>query len=122
RDEELAVLRQLAPHLAANTGKLWFLSLVAKQDLWWRDRAEVQAHYDQGGDGDEVRKLQGQRGHQQFRHEFAYASLVIGNFATGMGELLQENTAGFDHHLYVQSLRRLFETIDSLREWEANHE
>ena len=121
RLEELAVLRQIAPHLMASSQKLWFLSLVAKQDLWWAKQADVKAAYEQGPYGGEIQKILAQRGPKDFRHEFVYASLVIGNFVTGMNELLQPNTAGFDHHQYVQSLRRLFETMDVLREWEERN-
>ena len=119
RNDEISVLKQLAPHLMACSRKLWVMSLIAKQDLWWTKKEEVRKHYEEGEYGAELRKILSHRGNQQFRHEFVFASLVIGNFVTGMKELLQPNTAGFDHHLCVQSLRRMFETFDSLRNWEA---
>ena len=40
RTEELTVLRQLAPHITASRGRVWMLTLVAKQDLWWPKRAK----------------------------------------------------------------------------------
>jgi hypothetical protein len=121
RNEELAVLNQLAPYMLTSRRELWFLSLIAKQDLWWKKQADVKRHYEEGPYGVEVQKLLGQRGQRDFRHEFAYTSLVIGNYVTGMKESLQPNTAGFDHHQYVHSLRRLFEMIESLRKWEISN-
>lgn len=35
RIEELAILEQLVPILRVAPGKLWLLSVVTKQDLWW---------------------------------------------------------------------------------------
>lgn len=119
REEELVVLRQLTPHLAASRGKVWMLSLVAKQDLWWPKRVEVEKHYADGEYGAEVEKIRGQRGTQQFRHELVFASLVISNFMTGAGEQLKPNAAGYDQKLQVESLRRLFQAIEALRQWEA---
>jgi hypothetical protein len=119
RAEELAVLRQLAPHLMASRGKVWLLTLVTKQDLWWPKHREVETYYLEGEYGGEVQKIVGQRGARQFRHETVLASLVISNFSTGAGEHLKPNAAGYDQKLQVGSLRRLFETVDALRQWEA---
>ncbi|MBX9580338.1 MAG: hypothetical protein K2X87_08530 [Gemmataceae bacterium] len=120
RVEELRVLRQLAPHLAANRQKMWLLTLVTKQDLWWDQRGVVEAHYRDGEWAAEVGKIAAQHGAVQFRHEFCFASLVIANFSTGAGELLRTNTAGYDHGGYVVHLRKLIEVFDSLRRWEGS--
>jgi hypothetical protein len=118
RTLELAILRQLAPHLLANRGKLWMLSLVAKQDLWWTKRNDVEKHYKEGDYGTEVERIVKQLDRRQFRHEYLFASLVISNFNTGMKERLKANTEGYDQQLQVESLRRLFETIDAMKNWE----
>src|SRR6185437_540616 len=120
RAEELAVLRQLAPHMKLNRNRLWFLTLVAKQDLWWPKRGEVEKHYRDGEYGAEIWQILPQQDQQRFRHEFVFASLVIRNFVTGRGEKLRPNAEGYDHALQVESLRRLIETIDALRTWEAS--
>ncbi len=121
RREEIEILRQLAPHMIASRGKLWMITLVTKQDLWWPERKEVIEHYGNGGEyGAEIAKILAKRGGQTFRHELVPASLVISNFATGAGESLKPNAAGYDQPLQVQSLRGVFEAIDALRKWEAN--
>jgi hypothetical protein len=112
------LLAQLTPHVVSSPGKLWFLTLVAKQDLWWPERTTVEDHYRNGDHGAEIDKMTGQKGHQMFRHEFALTSLVISNFETGTGERLRPNTEGYDHREHVRSLRRLFEIIEALKRWE----
>lgn len=118
RAEEVDLLRQLAPHLTVAPGKVWFLTVVTKQDLWCDDQIDVEAFYRGGDYGRIVAGLLGTRGTARFRHDLALASLVIRKFATGTGEVLRPNTAGYDHHDHAQALRRLFEALDSLRQWE----
>ena len=119
RVDELGILRQLGPHLLANRERLWMLSLVAKQDLWWAKRSKVEKHYKEGDYGIEVERIVKQLDRRQFRHEYLFASLVISNFVTGMKERLEANTEGYDQQLQVESLRRLFETIDAMKNWET---
>jgi hypothetical protein len=119
RAEELEVLRQLIPHVQTSRGKLWMLTLVTKQDLWWRDRTKAEEHYRDGEYSAEVQKVLSQKGLQQFRHEYVFASLVISNFLDWNGQMLTPNAKGYDQKLQVESLRRLFETLGALRQWEA---
>lgn len=46
--DELRVLRQLAPHVRACQDRIWFLTVVAKQDLWADEQPT--------GSGDELKK------------------------------------------------------------------
>ena len=57
-------------------------------------------------------------GRLSFRHEFVFSSLVISNFMTGLNQTLKPNAEGYDQNLQVASLRRLFETIAALKDWE----
>ncbi len=118
RAEELRILRQLGPYLQACRRSLWLLTLVAKQDLWWADRRTVERHY-AAEYADEVRKVTEVKGGLTFRHETVYASLVISNFASGDGERLKANTAGYDQQAQVESVRRLVETVAALMTWEV---
>jgi hypothetical protein len=117
RAEDIGVLRELIPHLTACKTKLWMLSIVVKQDLWWPKRVDAERHYREGLYAAELSRIRERRG-REFRHEFVFASLVISNFVTGAKETLKTNAAGYDQILQVQSLRRLFETVDVLRRWE----
>lgn len=117
RKDELGIVSQLAPHLAASGGKVWLLSLLSKQDLWADDRPEVEKWL-QGEYAARITAIAQQKGAANFRHEQVAASLVIGNYVTKQGEVLQKNLAGYDHRRAVESLRRLLEVIDALRQWE----
>ena len=120
RSEELAVLRKLIESARPTQRKLWMLSLVSKQDLWWPKRSEVERHYRDGEYGTAIGELQAHLGKVRFRHEFAFASLVISNFVTGQNETLKRNTEGYDQNLQIASLRRLFETVAALKQWEES--
>lgn len=120
RSEEFQIIRELVPHIKPPAGgKFWMLTLVTKQDLWWDDRAEVEAAYSVGAYGAEIKKLQDAHGVRLFRHELALASLVISNFKTGRGEVLKENTAGYDQECHARSFRALVEKLAALRQWES---
>ncbi len=117
RAEEIKVLERLASPLRLLHGKCWLLTVVAKQDLWWPERQEVEDHYREGEYGAKIRALLEGHDSRKVRHEFAFTSLVISNFVTDKGELLRKNAAGYDQKLHVESLRRILETIDALRNW-----
>jgi hypothetical protein len=119
RRDELSVLQALSPHLLLSPGKLWMFTLIAKQDLWWDKRVQVEHYYRHGEYGQVLQRLTGQQDPQRFRHELAFASLVISNFNTAKGDCLKKNVAGYDQQLQVESLRRLFQTVDALKDWEA---
>jgi hypothetical protein len=118
RIDEIAVLRQLQPHLRVNPKKLWFVSLIAKQDLWWPNHTQAEEHYRSGEYGTEIRRMLEQK-HGAIRHEFAFASLLIANLIAKNNEVLKPNSQGYDYRLQAQSLRRLFETVDALKQWES---
>jgi hypothetical protein len=120
RKDEVEIAKSLAPHLTGAKNRVWMITLVTKQDLWWPERLEAEEFYQSGRYGKVIESISSSRGSVSFRHEVVFASLVIDNFRTGMNELLQENAAGYDYSLQVKSLRRLFETLDALRTWESN--
>jgi hypothetical protein len=120
REDELDVLRRLSPHFCANRRRCWLLTLVTKQDLWWREHASVEAHYRTGEYGALISKMIQQVGEYNLRHEVVFASLVISNFMTGNKELLAETAAGYDQLRQVASLRRFCETLYALKDWEES--
>jgi hypothetical protein len=119
RADELRVLRQLVPHLRACNQKVWLLTVVAKEDLWNDERSVVETYYRTGDYGSEVAALVAAKNAASFRHELAFASLVINNFTTSAGDLLKRNLEGYDHKAQVESVRRLIELVDGLKDWES---
>jgi hypothetical protein len=120
REEELNVLREISPHLQACKTKLWLMTLVGKEDLWYSDRTSVSQNYQTGAYGTLIRELEQAKDNEVFKHELVLASLVINNFTSSVGETLALNQAGYDRVLQVNSLRRLVEVFDSLRRWERD--
>lgn len=118
RKEELNVLKEIASHVQECNTKLWLMTLVGKEDLWYSERPAVLKHYETGAYGKVIRKLEQAKGNEVFKHELVLASLVISNFTSSVGETLAPNQAGYDRVLQVNSLRRLVEVFDSLRRWE----
>lgn len=120
RKEEITILKELAAVLKTNPGKMWLLSVIAKQDLWYPERVKVGKHYSEGEYAKEIAAVVG-HDPRQFRHEFAFASLAISNFTSATAESLRPNVEGYDHGMQIGTLRSLFETVDALREWEVNN-
>lgn len=114
RQQEIAVLNELAPHLEAAEGRLWMITLVMKQDLWWPSRAQVAAHYMDGEYNGIIAKVTGVKGAEHFTHHYYSASLIPENLNTRDGKLIARTAAGFDQPLrlanlnhFVQGLREL---------------
>jgi hypothetical protein len=118
RNDELAVLRDLVVHLQTCASPIWMLSVVTKLDLWWKERAAVEHHYQNGEYSAMIDRVIRNSGGARFRHETAFVSLVIRRLMTGHGEVLRNNVAGYDQALQLESLRNLVTTIDSVRKWE----
>src|SRR6185295_1921741 len=115
REEEINVLTEMSPHIRACKTKLWLMTLVGKEDLWYRERTKVEEYYRAGAYGEFIRELVTLKGNEVFKHELVLASLVISNFTSSVGETLALNQAGYDRVLQVGSLRRLVEVFDSVR-------
>lgn len=119
RADEVAVLNQLAPHLQVCREKVWLLVVVAKQDLWWDRRSEVEQHYRGGEFAEAVRRITSGKDGRTFRYELAFVSLFIGNFDDYQGGRLKKNVAGYDQREQVGSLLRLLKTLSDLKAWEV---
>jgi hypothetical protein len=91
--------------------KIWMITLVTKQDLWWKDRNEVRRHYMEGPYNEQIKEIANKRGQQNFAHEYLSASLVISNLGTGAGELLAPTTGGYDQNIQFANLRQLFDAV-----------
>lgn len=113
RNEELAVVQSLAQHLML-TPKLWMITLVAKQDLWWNERQKVRSYYENGPYNDAIQAISAQVGAANFRHEILSASLARCNRVDSDGTILQKVVAGYDDGVQTANLRQLLDTIVKL--------
>lgn len=48
RELEIKQLRSIIPHLVGNPNLRWFLTVVAKADLWWDEKDTVLDYYERG--------------------------------------------------------------------------
>ena len=119
RTAESEALRRVAAAVPGCPKKLWFLSLTVKQDLWDDRRVEVERHYRNGAFKEVLDAVASTPPPNRFLVEQAFASLVIANLRAADGEILAKNLEGFDQAEQAKSLRRLLETFDALRKWEA---
>ncbi len=76
RGEEIAALEKLGAALQSAPGKLWLVTLVLKQDLWWRHRKKMQAFYSTGRWAEILATVATARGGNRFRHELCPVSLT----------------------------------------------
>jgi hypothetical protein len=115
RQIELAALGEIVPRIidADNKKRIWMITLVTKQDLWWNERNLVRDFYTTGTYNNYIEQIRQSRGHQHFIHEYLSASLVTRNFTTGAGEILASTTPGYDQSLQYAHLNRLLETISN---------
>jgi energy-coupling factor transporter ATP-binding protein EcfA2 len=106
REEEIKQLERLVPALVRSPEKLWFLTLVTKQDLWWDKRTEVKAHYETGRYNELITQVQTEVSVRRFPHEIASASLTWQNLRDGAHEILASTVAGYDQQIRLANLSR----------------
>ena len=116
RAAETENLRRMVPHLQQVPGKLWMITLVTKQDLWWDSRFQVRDHYAKGDYSNCINEMKICLG-KNFLHEYSSTSILPSNFRTAKGETLAKVTAGHDAALHSENLKNF---IDKFRELAAS--
>jgi energy-coupling factor transporter ATP-binding protein EcfA2 len=111
RQRELEIIRDLTPRLLDAKQRIWMITLVTKQDLWWNERSKVEDFYTKGQYNEFIERILHERGAQNFSHEYLSTSLVINNLVTGAGELLAPTTEGYDQNIQYAHLEKLLETV-----------
>lgn len=114
RTEEIGTLDELRQSIIDAPNKLWMVTAVTKQDLWWDDRRQVQQYYMNGKYDAIIRHIADARGADRFIHEYVSLSLVINNFYSGTGELLKQTAAGYDQSLQSGNIEQCFRVVESL--------
>jgi GTPase SAR1 family protein len=115
-ERELGV-REITPFICKAKGhkgkqeKLWMITLVTKQDLWWSERVEIRKHYEEGPYNEYIKEIISERGQQNFEHIYLSSSLTMSNFMTSKGEVLANTVSGYDQPIQVANLKALFDTI-----------
>jgi hypothetical protein len=118
--EEIAVLEQIKPALETAPGKLWVLTAVTKQDLWWSRRQEVDEIFTSGVWGSMLRDVASKRDEQTFTSEVAFVSLLPANLEDPEGIELARTAAGYDRQKQSASMQSLLKKLDALKNWEGS--
>lgn len=118
RRMELSALKEIVPHLidADKRKKIWMITLVTKQDIWWKNRNLVRNFYVNGTYNNYIEQIGQLRGAQNFQHEYLSAALVMRNFTTEAGEVLATITPGYDQAVQYAHINRLLNTINNFAE------
>lgn len=115
RKRELDVLSKIAPHLAiADQNKTIMITLVTKQDLWWRDRLKVKEYYIGGNYEELIQDIRNKLGSANFTHDYHSTSLVIENLISGNNEFLVPTAQGYDERLKFANFRSFLNNIEAL--------
>jgi len=113
RQEELRIIKEIAPRIKDAKENIWMITLVTKQDLWWNERKKVHDFYAKGPYNDFIKEITDYRGHKNFQHEYLSVSLVISNFIDGLGEILAPTTGGYDQGLQNSNMSMFMNTINT---------
>jgi hypothetical protein len=70
RNEEIAILKDVAAAAKSNPSKMWLLSVIAKQDLWYPKRVTVTKHYAGGEYAKEIAAVIAQNPHNDVSSTF----------------------------------------------------
>jgi energy-coupling factor transporter ATP-binding protein EcfA2 len=114
RQRELEIIASLVPHLSAAPNRIAMLTVVTKQDLWWKDRDQVAAFYERGNYNTYINDLRHKRGGNVFMHDYVPASLVLSNMETANHETLALTAEGYDQNLHRAYQHNLLSQVVSM--------
>jgi hypothetical protein len=100
RKIELDNLEQLVQPLCGYQHKLHMITLITKQDLWWKEKDKVRKFYEDGSEySKKLERIRKAKGMASFVHHFRSLSFGQINFKTADGHTLFETAAGYDNSL-----------------------
>lgn len=113
REEEIKRIESLVDEIC-RAEKLWMITLIAKEDLWWNKKIDVINYYKQGKYNNFIEQIKTRMRGENFHHEYVSASLLINNLITAKEErILAMTTAGYTANLQEKSVKELLEVIES---------
>jgi hypothetical protein len=114
RNGEIRALNELAPHLTAAEGKIWMITLVTKQDLWWPERYNVEKYYKDGEYDKCIQRIISVKGAENFSHNYYSVSLILENLRTKDGNVLASTTSGYDQQIKTANLTNFLKGLNDL--------
>lgn len=116
RNVEVELLEAILSSISSCRRKIWFITIINKQDLWYAEEKAVKLHYEQGAYGVALEKFSAKMGSSSFQHDFIPASLTMQNLETASNEMLKATSAGYDLGRHNSSLNFLLKTLGSALE------
>ncbi len=113
RREEIRYLKKIAEHIKTAPNKVWMLTLVNKQDLWWNKQKEVENFYKNGEYNAIIEDIVSSRGTNHFLHEYISCSLFSCNFQIG-SDFTKRTVEGYDEPLRRANYNNFVENLNSL--------
>src|ERR1039458_8535558 len=111
---ELRTLDNLIPPLCNYQYPLHMITLVSKQDLWWKNRHEAQNHYENAEYAQKVQAIYTAKGHANFTHHFSSVSFGQINFDTADRHRLFETSAGYDNVVLTANFNNFLDMLKQL--------
>ncbi|MBU0692917.1 hypothetical protein KKH18_14030, partial [bacterium] len=110
RNTEIAHLGYICKAIKKAKNNIWMMTVVTKQDLWWREKDRVVNHYEQGEYNKvlEGTLLEKERG---FSHSFIYVSIIRENWKTHDGTVLMEVSPGYEDREHNLSRNHLLNEL-----------
>lgn len=108
--DELAVVERLARLPQPN--KMRLVTVVTKQDLWWRWRHDVRQHYVSGAYNAKIDELRARIGTRRFHHTLWSTSMIMKNLVDGEGTVLLTTSDGYDEPRRLWHQQRLLEILE----------
>lgn len=125
RIEETQAIKELVDY-TRNIKSVKMITVITKQDLWWKDRAKVKGHYEKTSPKqitddtlaenstyqDHISRLRRAVGEKNMKHIVTSVSFGNINFKTKDGHLIQETTGGYDAGLLHANFAQFAKTLD----------
>lgn len=116
RDLEVEMLERVLNGMAALQTPLWIVTLVNKQDLWWKHAAAVRKHYELGAYQAALDRFRASIGSRSFQHEYIPVSLTMSNLITGSGQVLVETAGGYGMPAHISAIQSMLTQVQGIVE------
>ena len=111
RNHEIDLLKKICTPLKTLQSRIWFITIINKQDLWWDKKALVRKHYYDGVYNSIISDLKDEIGGGLLQHIFAPVSFEINNWTTGNNERLANTVVGYDNTIQLRHIFPLFRSF-----------
>lgn len=114
RQLELTTSQKIIQPFSNFQHPLHMITLVTKQDLWWKDRHVVQTFYENGEYSRQIQSIYLAKGQANFTHHFSSVSFGQINFNTADRQQLFETSAGYDNAALTANFSNFIELLKQI--------